>query len=82
MQLVYNKARSYSILLVGGHFLFFQNMHVTDPYSYIEDQSGDRSEPLYVDHGQSVWKVTLTGAHKEQPEHNTHELGQVMQQAE
>lgn len=60
----------------NGRFLYFLHytLHVIDPYSYIEDESRDRSESLYVDHGQSVWKVTLTRAHKEQPEHNKHAL--------
>lgn len=45
------------------------NLSVVDTISYIEDQSRDRSESLYMDHGQSVRKVTLPGSYEEQPEH-------------
>ena len=51
-------------------------IYVTDPCSYIEDESRDRSESLDVDHGQSIWKVALAGAHKEQPGHNKQKLKQ------
>lgn len=34
---------------------------------YIEDESRNGRESLYVDHGQSVWKVTFSRAHEEQP---------------
>lgn len=53
------------------------NLHVRDQFSYIEDESRDRSVSLYVDHGQCVWKVTLTRAHEEQPGHSIHELRRI-----
>lgn len=59
--------------------LYFLYYTVIDPISYIEDQSRDRCESLYVDHGQSVWKVTLARAHEEQPEHNKRKLRRITQ---
>lgn len=35
-------------------------------FSYVEEESRDGREPLNVDHGQGIWKVTLAGAHEEQ----------------
>lgn len=53
------------------YFLYFLNhINVTELDSYIEDESRHRSESVYVDHGQSVWKVTLTRTHEEQPGHS------------
>lgn len=40
-----------------------------DLFPYIKDESRDRGISLYVDHGQCIWEVTLTGAHEEQPGH-------------
>lgn len=41
-----------------------------DLFPYIEEESRDRGVSLYVDHGECIWEVTLTGAHEEQPGHN------------
>lgn len=49
---------------------------------YVEQQCGDRSEPLHVDHGQGVWQVSLARPHKEQPgEMSTKEEEPCIQQA-